>query len=285
MNEEQISKNNNIQTPTNNELIEQPVSEKTSLAMNDNPKKEAMNNTKTTKHKKTWIIIAIVVSILIVTSIGIVVAYNNGLFGDDEDCMCAAPPGVKQCKNCNPGVDYKPMIYLYPEEKTNITVKLGYPELITTDYPSYKNGWNVIAYPNGNLEIGNRNYYALYYESQNKINFDKNDVGFVVESNRIADFLEEKLAILGLNEKESEEFIVYWLPKLQTTNYAYIRFATENEISENMPLEVDPKPDTTIRVLMLYKGLNKAESIAEQTLTNTKRSGYTVVEWGGTEIK
>ena len=70
MNEEQISKNNNIQTPTNNELIEQPVSEKTFLAMNDNPKKEAMNNTKTIKHKKTWIIIAIVVSILIVTSIG-----------------------------------------------------------------------------------------------------------------------------------------------------------------------------------------------------------------------
>ena len=239
----------------------------------------------TAKHKKIWIIIAIVTSIMVIIGGGIVIAYNNGLFGDDEDCMCAAPPGVKQCKNCDPGVEYKPIIYLYPKERTNISVKLGYPELITTDYPSYNQGWDVVAYPDGNLKIGDRNYYALYYESQNKINFDKNDTGFVVESSKIAGFLEEKLSILGLNERESEEFIVYWLPKLQSNSYTYIRFATEDEISKNMPLTISPKPDTTIRVLMTYQGLDEVEPVTEQKLTKVERAGYTVVEWGGTEIK
>lgn len=30
---------------------------------------------------------------------------------------------------------------------------------------------------------------------------------------------EEKLEILGLNYKETEEFIVYWLPKLEQNEY------------------------------------------------------------------
>ena len=146
------------------------------------------------------------------SGVGIVLAYNNGLIGSDneEDCTCGVSvDDVKPCEYCAPGVYYKPIIYLYPEEKTDISVKLGYPELITTDYPSYDDEWNVTAYPNGNLEIDNRNYYALYYESQNKISFEKTDTGFIVESDKVAEFLEEKLAILDLNERESEEFIVY----------------------------------------------------------------------------
>ena len=270
--------NSDTQADTQNEL----ANNKTDYLTQQKTSPNIVNSPK----KKKWIIVVVIAIILAITSIGIVVAYNNGLIGeDDEDCMCAAPPGVKQCKDCDPGIDYKPIIYLYPKETTDISVKLGYPELITTDYPSYNSGWNVTAYPNGNLKIGDRNYYALYYESQNKISFEKTNVGFVVESSQIANFLEDKLAILGLDEKESEEFIVYWLPKLQSNDYAYIRFATEDEISENMPLEVSPKPDTTIRVLMIYKGLDRAESITEQALTKIKRTGYTVVEWGGTETK
>ena len=285
MDKEQESQDNNIQTDKQKELINNNTDQ---LAQEEPPKTAIYSQNQTKKktmRRKKWIIIAIIASVLAIASVGIVLAYNNGLFGDDKDCMCAAPPGVKQCRNCDPNIEYKPIIYLYPEEKTNISVKLGYPELITTDYPSYGYGWDVIAYPDGNLEIGNRNYYALYYESQNKIIFNKNDIGFVVESGKIANFLEEKLAILGLNEREAEEFIIYWLPKLESNSYIYIRFATEDEISENMPLEINPKPDTTIRILMLYKGLDRTETITEQTLTKVKRTGYTAIEWGGTEIR
>ena len=59
----------------------------------------------------------------------------------------------------------------------------------------------------------------------------------------------------------------------------------KEEIEENMKLEISPKPDTCIRVMMVWKGLNKAISVPEQVLEKQERSGYTAVEWGGTEVK
>ena len=60
----------------------------------------------------------------------------------------------------------KPIIYLYPEEETNIEVKLGKKENITCSYPKYENGWKVVANPNGDLKYieNGKNLYALYYE-------------------------------------------------------------------------------------------------------------------------
>lgn len=192
--------------------------------------------------------------------------------------------GMKYDPN-NVSVD-KPIIYLYPSEETNITVKLLNDDLITHSYPKYDNEWNVRASSNGNLIDlkTNRKLYALYYESKQNINFSIDD-GFIVEGKDTAKFLEEKLEILGLNERESEEFIIYWLPKLENNKYNYIRFASMDEINKNMPLEINPKPETFIRVLMTYKKLDNKIDIKEQELTKVVRNGYTVIEWGGTEIK
>ena len=183
--------------------------------------------------------------------------------------------------------NYKPIIYLYPEEEKELTVKLEYKNNITVSYPEYIDGWNVLAEPNGDLldlDTG-RKLYALYYESINKEEFRIEKDGFVVKREDTTKFLEEKLKLLGLNERESEEFIVYWLPKLQENKYNYIRFATLEEINKNMPLEFSSKPDTLIRVLMTYKGLNKQIKVEEQQINTPERIGFTVVEWGGTEIK
>ena len=182
---------------------------------------------------------------------------------------------------------YKPIIYLYPEETTQLTVTLGKPENITCSYPKYDNdGWQVIANPNGDLEDvkTGRKLYALYWEGINNNNANLKE-GFVVKSEDTISFLEEKLAVLGLNERESEEFIVYWLPKLQENKYNLIRFATKEEIDEDMPLQFSKQPDTVIRVLMQYKGLNNYKEIPEQKLETPERKGFVAVEWGGTEIK
>lgn len=184
-------------------------------------------------------------------------------------------------------IAYKPIIYLYPTNETKISVKLGNQENIICSYPQYKNGWNVIAKTNGDLvdlESG-RNLYSLYYESTNTMNFDIKEDGFIVKGTEVAEFLEQKLAILGLTEREAEEFIVYWLPKLQENEYNYIRFATMEEINANMPLDFSVEPDTLIRVLMIYKGLDKRIDVQEQQLKTPERTGFVAVEWGGTEIK
>ena len=180
----------------------------------------------------------------------------------------------------------KPIIYLYPEQETKVSVTLGYPELLTTVYPEYNNGWNVIARPDGSLTdlATGRNLYALYWEGKAK-NKPALDEGFVVAGKDSAKFLEEKLARLGLNEREAEEFIVYWLPKLESSPYNLIRFETKNEIEANMPLTVSPKPDTTIRVMMDFLPLETPINIPEQSLPETpERNGFTVVEWGGSDM-
>ena len=183
----------------------------------------------------------------------------------------------------------KPIIYIYPEEETEVNVKLNNDDKITCIYPEYdsENGWNVLAKPDGNLQDLNtgRNLYALYYESDAIEKAKVEEDGFVVKGEDIAKFLEEKLEILGLNEREAEEFIVYWLPRLEENEYNYIRFETMEEIDNNMILDITPKPDSLIRVIMTYKPLKKPIDIKEQILTSPKREGYTVVEWGATEIE
>ena len=181
----------------------------------------------------------------------------------------------------------KPIIYLYPKEDTEVSVKLLKDENITSSYPKYKDQWKVLAQSNGNLKDlkTNRQLYSLYYENRNDIEFKVENEGFVVKSEDTIAFLEEKLAILGLTEREAEEFIVYWLPRLETNKYNYIRFATTDEINDNMPLEINPSPDTIIRVLMTFKGIEKPINIQEQQLETPNRTGFVAVEWGGTEIK
>ena len=180
----------------------------------------------------------------------------------------------------------KPIIYLYPKETTELTVKLGKPENITCSYPKYVDGWNVIANIDGSLidKDTGRELYSLYWEGINSEQF-RLDEGFVVKGSETIEFLEEKLAILGLNEREAEEFIVYWLPILEKNEYNYIRFATIDEINKNMPLEFSVKPDTIIRVLMQYKALDNYIEVKEQKLETPERTGFVAVEWGGTEIK
>ena len=182
---------------------------------------------------------------------------------------------------------FKPIIYLYPEQEQVVSVKLGNRELLTTSYPKYEDKWEVLAKPNGDLvdlKTG-RNLYALYWEG-NKRKVDKLfDKGWCVKGEDTAKFLEEKLEELGLNEREAEEFIVYWLPKLEKNKYNLIKFETQEQIDYNMPLKITPEPDTVIRVMMNYKGVNNYKELEPQKIVTPERNGFTVVEWGGSEIK
>jgi len=183
----------------------------------------------------------------------------------------------------SPDVD-KPIIYLYPTVETEINVKLWTPENLSHTYPKYNSEkwWNVIAQPNWDLKDMEtwRKLYALYREWKilDPQDFDE---WFVVAWKDIIPFLEEKLAILWLNEREAEEFIVYWLPQMEGNEWNLIRFETKAEQDENMPLNITPKPDTVIRVMMDWKAIDEPIDIPEQQLFTPERTWFTVVEWWG----
>ena len=178
----------------------------------------------------------------------------------------------------------KPVIYIYPEAEAEVSVILGSPETLTASYPVYDGGWRVTASPDGTLlDSAGREYYALYYEADTVLSCDER-TGFVVAREDLVSFLEEKLALIGLTDREAEEMIVYWLPRMQAHPYVFVRFAEEELINDAMPLNITPAPDSVIRVCMQWKGLDDQIEVEEQQLEGFERKGFTVVEWGGFEI-
>ena len=182
--------------------------------------------------------------------------------------------------------DYaKPVIYLYPTVQTDISVKIDIDGSLTCTYPEYKDGWSVTANPDGTLinKADGREYSYLYWEGKGRANWNFSK-GFVVKGTDTISFLQEKLEYLGLNARELNEFIVYWLPLMKDNKYNLISFQT-TAYENNVKLEISPEPDNVLRVFMAYKPLGKYIEIPEQELNTFKRSGFTVVEWGGTEVK
>lgn len=66
--------------------------------------------------------------------------------------------------------------------------------------------------------------------------------------------------------------------------YNLIHFAGE-EYTDNAKLEMTPNPDSLLRVFMVFKPINNKINIKEQEIKPFIRNGFTVVEWGGTELK
>jgi len=179
----------------------------------------------------------------------------------------------------------KPVIYLYPESETLVNVKLLYDGALLHTYPEYpQDGWSVVARPSGELidTRTGRKHYCLFWEGTDRYDFNLQQ-GFVVEGKDTVSFLESALAELGLSEREANEFIVYWMPRMAGNRFNLLHFATD-EYNRRMPLEITPPPDTLIRVFMLFKPINAPIKISAQELTHVERRGFTVVEWGGTEL-
>lgn len=190
--------------------------------------------------------------------------------------------------SCDPGEDEsltaKPVIYLYPTEETEANVKLNVNGDLTCTYPTYNNGWTVTASPDGTLiDENGREYYCLYWEAIQSTDYDFSR-GFCVKGEDTAAFLENILAKLGLNEREANEFIIYWLPQMEQNPYNLISFQS-NAYTDSAELEITPNPDSLLRVFMAWKPLTNVLEIEPQEFEPFERIGFTAVEWGGAKVQ
>ena len=177
----------------------------------------------------------------------------------------------------------KPVIYLYPEAETEVTVRLEYQGRLTCTYPAPDpdGAWRVTARPDGTLtDRQGREYSYLFWEGASDGTHPDFSKGFVVRGADTAAFLREKLAYMGLAPREYNEFIVYWLPRMQDNPWNLIAFQGRN-YTDSAPLAVTPRPDSVLRVFMAYRPLNAPVSVPQQELTPFVRKGFTLVEWGG----
>ena len=178
----------------------------------------------------------------------------------------------------------KPVIYLYPETETRVTVKLDLSGELTCAYPAYDGGWTVTAAPDGTLtDEHGQTYNYLYWEGEVANGFDFSK-GFCVAGSDTAAFLEDALDRLGLTRREANEFLVYWLPRMQDNPYNLIAFQQE-AYTESAKLTVSPRPDSVLRVFMAWKPLARPVDVPAQILPGFERRGFTLVEWGGAEVR
>ena len=176
----------------------------------------------------------------------------------------------------------KPVLYLYPEAETDVTVTFDHPERLTTVYPAYNGGWSVTAKPDGTLtDARGRTYYCLYWEEKPETPVYRFKDGFCVKGEDSAAFLEDALAKLGFTEREANEFIIYWLPIMERNEYNLIRFELTEEREAASGLNIFPAPDSILRMAMHIKAVDAPTDIPEQTLPTFERNGFVAVEWGG----
>ena len=178
----------------------------------------------------------------------------------------------------------KPVIYLYPEEETTVTVKLDYDGTLTSTYPAYEGSWTVLARPDGTLldpDTG-REYYCLFWEGVSRRDYDFSQ-GFCVAGADTRAFLEQALAELGLTDREANEFLIYWLPQMEGNAYNLLSFQRE-AYTDGARLTITPEPDHVLRVFLAWQALDEPVEIAPQALESCQREGFTVVEWGGCKI-
>jgi len=180
----------------------------------------------------------------------------------------------------------KPVIYLYPEEKTDVSVKLdikGEPIFL---YPAYKNEWKFEATPSGDLIFGDKTYHYLFWEAaQNRVfSGEELQSGYNVKRDEVVAFLEEKLTQAGLSSQEQADFITFWAPQLAANELNFVRFEFNEVCNRYAELDITPAPDHIYRIYMTWMPIESELDVVPQTIEVMNREGFCVLEWGGAEI-
>ncbi|WP_191015148.1 hypothetical protein [Treponema zioleckii] len=177
----------------------------------------------------------------------------------------------------------KPVIYLYPKKKQTVKVSAHPEGGVTKSIPEMGKQWKVTAYPDGKIVDSKtkKEYPYLFWEGKDNNEEISLAEGFVLKTEELESFFNEKLSYQGLNEKEIADFNEFWIPVLQGKEYIFITFRPQAQLDKEAPLKISPKPDSVIRVFFDYKKLDEPIETKEQALVKAERTGFAVIEWGG----
>lgn len=188
----------------------------------------------------------------------------------------------------------KPVIYLYNSADINVSVKVNPVGRFTFTYPEYQEGWNICVHANGGLtdRSTGKNFPYLFWEAESEnlkyLLSESKLEGFIIQTDTCIGFLENQLSQMGLNSTERTDFITFWGPILQKQPYAVIQFLLDDSYDQHVAeLEAEPEPQTSRRIFMLYSPLHSNQidiQVVPQQFSAFTRTGFTIVEWGGSEI-
>ena len=178
-------------------------------------------------------------------------------------------------------IAYKPNIYLYPKIATKMDVFLCFPQggCITESDPEYPCEWNNIRVkPSGKI---NNEYDYLFYEAAlpDKWQYDE---GWSVMINDLETFFRKNLTEYGFIENEINDFINYWIPKLQDHPYYNIYPQYTDKVNELVTLHISKEPKSVMRMFYVIKPtMNmKPTEMPEPVIPEFDAAGFVAREWG-----
>lgn len=181
------------------------------------------------------------------------------------------------CDTCN--MVYKPNIYIYPNEQIKLSVKLNFPTggKIVTSIPEYGTGWNIIVDTSGLI---NNTYSYLFYESTQPDVWQRN-YGWTIKTDKLESFFRQNMTDYGFSDKEINDFIEYWIPRLNSYPFYSIYPQTKNIIENVIQFDFSKQPENILRLFYIIKGhYQLQDKLTIPTIDSFKREGYFVTEWG-----
>jgi hypothetical protein len=191
----------------------------------------------------------------------------------------------------------KPVIYVYPDVTQSVNIQLNVQGTLGFSYPRYNipnnsdsavDGWTFMAHPDGTLDMNGRKYDYLFWDGKIEVTntFNLKPTGFIVQRDSLVPFFERQLTIMNLSSREQEDFITYWAPRMQKNKASYIRFVFNEGYDQFASIKVFPQPKNIFRVMMVWQDASTMEGIKilPQAIPAAKRDGFSVIEWGGTEV-
>ncbi len=175
----------------------------------------------------------------------------------------------------------KPVIYLYPQQAEQVSVRVGAEVKVSAPHYDPNQGWSVWATPGGTLSVGGSLYSSLFWEGPGLGAYPGITSGTVVARSQAATTIRRQLAQQGLVGREIDDFMAYWEPKLPNKPYIRLTWFNTPQMNTLAPLAISPRPTTLIRVFLDFDGLDQPLALPSQHLSAVARQGFTVVEWGG----
>jgi hypothetical protein len=203
---------------------------------------------------------------------------NGGLYPGVNPCGSNEAPGSgRYCVE-------KPVIYLYPQAPTLVNVQVITAGSVVVSNPQYPvDGWkNILANPDGTLQYEGEYYSELFYESSVNT-FQQPQEGITIPTNQLSEKLNGLLDQLGLIGHEKQEFLAFWMPRLEALNSPYIFFSIlDPSTKANIDtVSISPKPDTQIEFIAYFKAVSVLAINTLELPPTPERKGFVSVEWGG----
>lgn len=190
----------------------------------------------------------------------------------------------------------KPAIYLYPPKNQLVNVKVIPDGFLTYTDPIYndKNGWTVMAYPNGTIQNistdsdNSKFYQYLYFESKIRdALITKPTNGWTIKYEDLTTFYQDILPKLQFSEKQKTDFIEYWQKSLPKAPYYFVSLVDQTEVNKYEELLITPNPVAIRRIRFYFEARESFEQVPPLDLapwqknSQIENNDFTVFEWGG----